>query len=73
MSTLGQVRERVRRDLHDEDTNSYRWTDDALNRHIERALAKVSKVAPHEKTASKGADEGEQRDLGRGPERPRRR
>ncbi len=58
MSTLGQVRERVRRDLHDEDANSYRWTDDALNRHIERALAKVSKVAPHEKTVSRGLTSG---------------
>lgn len=58
MSTLGQVRERVRRDLHDEDANTYRWTDDVLNRHIERALAKVSKVAPQEKTASKGLQGG---------------
>ncbi|MCY4575086.1 MAG: hypothetical protein OXC55_00545 [Chloroflexi bacterium] len=58
MSTLGQVRERVRRDLHDEDANSYRWTDDVLNRHIERALAKVSKVAPHEKTVSRGLTDG---------------
>ena len=53
MSTLSQVRRRVRRDLHDEDSSAYRWTDDVLDRHIERALAKVSKVAPHEKTASK--------------------
>ncbi len=53
MGTLAEVRERVRRDLHDEEPNSYRWTDDVLNRHIERALAKVSKVAPQEKTAAR--------------------
>ena len=53
MSTLTEVRTRVRRDLHDEDSTGYRWTDDALDRHIERALAKVSTVAPQEKTASR--------------------
>ena len=53
MSTLSEVRERVRRDLHDEDANSYRWTDEVLNRHIERALAKVSKVSPQEKKTAK--------------------
>ena len=52
MSTLEEVRARVRRDLHDEDSNSYRWSDDALDRHIARALAEVSQVAPHEKTAA---------------------
>ena len=52
MATLTEVRERVRRDLHDEDATSYRWSDDVLDRHIARALAKVSQVAPHEKTAS---------------------
>ena len=53
MSMLSEVRERVRRDLHDEDANSYRWTDEVLNRHIERALAKVSKVSPQEKKTAK--------------------
>ena len=52
MSTLEEVRARVRRDLHDEEADSYRWSNDALDRHIARALAKVSQVAPHEKTAS---------------------
>ncbi len=51
MSTLEQVRERVRRDLHDEDADTYRWTDDVLDRHITRAVSKVSTVAPLEKTA----------------------
>ena len=53
MSTLTEVRTRVRRDLHDEDSTGYRWTDDALDLHIERALATVSKAAPQEKTVSK--------------------
>ena len=62
MSTLSQVRLRVRRDLHDEDSKNYRWTDSVLNRHIERALAKVSKVAPQEKKAAKTLTKGS-RDL----------
>ncbi len=58
MSTLGEVRARVRRDLHDEDAASYRWTDAVLDRHIARALSKVSRVAPQEKTAAMQAAGG---------------
>ena len=39
---LPTMRARVRRDLHDEDSNNYRWTDDELDRHIQRALNEVS-------------------------------
>ncbi len=43
---LGQMRTRLRRDLHDEDASSYRWSDAELDRHIDRALREVSQAAP---------------------------
>ena len=52
MTTLADVRGRVRQDLHDEDAGSYRWTDDVLDRHIARALAELSLSAPREMTAA---------------------
>ena len=48
---LATMRNNVRRDLHDEDAGSYRWTDDELNRHIAGALAEFSRAAPLEDTA----------------------
>ena len=52
MTTLTDIRGRVRQDLHDEDAASYRWTDAVLDRHIARALAELSLAAPREMTAS---------------------
>lgn len=43
---LGDLRHRIRTDLHDEDASAYRWTDDALDRHIERALQEFSAACP---------------------------
>jgi len=43
---LSEMRTRVRRDLHDEDAGSYRWTDSELDRHIERAVRELSLAAP---------------------------
>ena len=58
---LPTMRTRVRRDLHDEDSDNYRWTDDELDRHIQRALDEVSTASPHELkavlTASAGSRE----------------
>ena len=58
---LPTMRARVRRDLHDEDSDNYRWTDDELDRHIQRALNEVSTASPHELkavlTASAGSRE----------------
>ncbi|MGE0229133.1 MAG: hypothetical protein AB7U23_11560 [Dehalococcoidia bacterium] len=49
---LPTMRARVRVDLHDEDSDAYRWEDDVLDRHIERAVAEVSLVAPVETEAT---------------------
>jgi len=43
---LGEMRARVRQDLHDEDANNYRWTDDELDRHIEHAVRELSLAIP---------------------------
>ena len=48
---LPQLRSRVRRDLKDEDFSNYRWTDEELNRHIERAVREFSLVLPREAQA----------------------
>jgi hypothetical protein len=39
---LSDMRARIRKDLHDEDSQNYRWSDDALNRHIDRAVRELS-------------------------------
>jgi len=36
----------VRKDLHDEDSGNYRWTDAELTRHIGRAVGEVSESLP---------------------------
>jgi hypothetical protein len=36
----------VRKDLHDEDSGNYRWTDDELTRHISRAVRELSEKIP---------------------------
>lgn len=36
----------VRQDLHDEDEANYRWTDDELTRHIDRAVGELSESLP---------------------------
>ena len=61
MSSLSTVRAAVRKDLHDEDSAAYKWTDAVLQRHIERALREYSMVSPLEQkttlaTASNSRD-----------------
>jgi hypothetical protein len=46
------MRARLRRDLHDEDSQDYRWTDDELNRHIDRAVREFSRACPREQKAT---------------------
>jgi hypothetical protein len=41
----------VRRDLHDEDSANYRWTDNELDRHITRAVKEFSGCLPLEQKA----------------------
>jgi hypothetical protein len=36
----------VRNDLHDTDSENYRWSDDELTRHINRAVAELSEGLP---------------------------
>ncbi len=45
------MRTRVRRDLHDEDAQSYRWSDDELDRHIDHAVRELSLAVPLETKA----------------------
>ncbi|MFH1484529.1 MAG: hypothetical protein ABIH46_00515 [Chloroflexota bacterium] len=47
---LSEMRTRVRKDLHDED--SQRWTDSELDRHIEHALREMSLAIPLESKAT---------------------
>ncbi len=45
---LGQMRSRLRKDLHDEDPTDQRWTDAELDRHIQRAVRDFSLSVPLE-------------------------
>lgn len=49
---LSQMRQMVRRDLHDEDAANYRWSDSDLDRHIGRAVREMSLAVPLETRAS---------------------
>jgi hypothetical protein len=55
---LSEMRTRVRRDLHDEDPADQRWTDDELDRHIERAVRELSLAIPLEAKATPATSEG---------------
>lgn len=52
MTTLADIRTRVRKDLRDTDAANYRWSDTQLDRHIERALGDLSLAIPREATAT---------------------
>ncbi len=62
MTTLSDIRSRVRKDLRDVDASDERWDDAQLDRHIGRALADVGLAAPQEKTATLATTAGS-RDL----------
>ena len=49
---LSAMRTNVRRDLHDEDANAYRWSDDELDRHIAHAVREASLASPLESKAA---------------------
>ncbi|MBI4328949.1 MAG: hypothetical protein HY685_03675 [Chloroflexi bacterium] len=59
---LATMRARLRKDLHDENSASYRWTDTVLDRHVARAVQELSLASPQEKTATLTATPGS-RDL----------
>ncbi len=52
MTTLSDIRTKVRKDLHDTDAGTYRWTDTQLDRHIEHALSDVDLAMPREQSAT---------------------
>lgn len=45
---LSDMRALVRRDLHDEDSGNYRWTDDEIDRHIAHTIREYSEYLPYE-------------------------
>lgn len=55
---LAGMRAIVRRDLHDEDANNYRWTDNEIDRHLAHALKDYSEAAPREQIATKATTAG---------------
>ena len=55
---LVEMRAIVRRDLHDEDSENYRWTDDELDRHVAHAVAELSGHMPREQKATKATTSG---------------
>jgi hypothetical protein len=48
---LTDMTARIRKDLHDEDSQNYRWTDSELSRHIDRAVRELSLSCPLEAKA----------------------
>ena len=56
--TLSEMRAIVRRDLHDEDSENYRWSDDELDRHISRAVGELSEAIPLEQKTTQATSAG---------------
>ncbi len=48
MTTIADIRARLRKDLHDEDSANYRWTDGELDRHIQHTVREFSLAVPLE-------------------------
>ncbi|MFC1914367.1 hypothetical protein ACFLXF_03750 [Chloroflexota bacterium] len=55
---LADMRTIVRRDLHDEDSENYRWTNDEMDRHIGHAVKDFSEHLPYEQKATKATSSG---------------
>jgi len=55
---LTEMRAIVRRDLHDEDSENYRWTNDELDRHIAHAVGDFSEAIPYEQKGTKATSSG---------------
>jgi len=55
---LNDMRAIVRRDLHDEDSENYRWSDDEINRHIAHAISEFSEAMPLEQKETKATTAG---------------
>jgi hypothetical protein len=48
MTTIADIRARLRTDLHDTDPANYRWTDGELDRHTQRTVREFSLALPLE-------------------------
>ena len=59
---LSEMRDRLRKDLHDEDPLEQRWTDSELDRHIQRTVREFSLSVPLEAKATLSTTAGS-RDL----------
>ena len=59
---LTDMRTLIRRDLHDEDSENYRWTDDEIDRHIAHAVSEFSEYVPYQQKAIEATVSGS-RDL----------
>jgi hypothetical protein len=46
VSTVQHVLNRVRRDLHDEDSGAYRWSDAELIDYVNDAIAEIIRLKP---------------------------
>jgi len=55
---LSEMRTIVRRDLKDEDSDNYRWTNDELDRHIAHAVKEFSEAIPLEQKATEATTSG---------------
>ena len=55
---LSQMLTIVRRDLHDDDAQNYRWSDDELERHIAHAVSELSEALPREHKATLATSTG---------------
>jgi hypothetical protein len=55
---LSQMRDRLRIDLHDQDSANYRWTDGELDRHIQRTVREFSLALPLEAKTTLAATPG---------------
>jgi len=55
---LTEMRTIVRRDLRDEDSANYRWSDDELDRHIAHAVKDFSEYLAYEQKATKATTSG---------------
>ena len=49
---LSEMRTIVRRELHNEDSGNYRWSNDELDRHIARAVKQLSEAIPRQQKAT---------------------
>lgn len=60
MTTIGDLRDALRIELHDEDSD--RWDDDVLDRHLQRAARQLAFVWPREQKSTLSTTDGS-RDL----------